>query len=80
MKLKILAWNVGGLNTKEIRELVRNKIQSVGAYITVMVEIKLNGTVGSYIQQLEGNRWMGEYGRKAIGTKGGMVIMWDKWA
>lgn len=77
MKLKILAWNVRGLNREEKRNLVRSRIQQEGADIIVLVETILKGTVGSYIQQLGGKRWMGGVWMVALGTNGGIIIMWE---
>ncbi|WMV36518.1 hypothetical protein MTR67_036414 [Solanum verrucosum] len=60
------------------RNLVRSRIQQEGVDIIVLVETKLRGEVGEYVQQLGGNRWMGGMWMESLGSKGGILIMWDK--
>ncbi|KAG5616440.1 hypothetical protein H5410_016264 [Solanum commersonii] len=60
------------------RSLVRSRIQQDVVDIIVLVEAKLRGEVGEYVQQLGGNRWMGGMWMESLGSKRGILIMWDK--
>lgn len=78
MKVKILSWNVRGVNSESKRGIVRTLIQQWGADIYVLVETKLTESKVYVFRQLWQKRWMGEYHLNAIGRSGGIVVMWDK--
>lgn len=44
----------------------------------MLVETKLNGAVGDYLQQLWGNRWVEGVWLESIGSKGGIIVLGNK--
>jgi len=78
MNLKIISWNVRGLNCSRKRGIVRNIIRSWKADIVCLQETKLRGDITNIIKEVWGSRWVDFVQLEASGTRGGVVIMWDK--
>lgn len=78
MKLRILSWNVRGLNEREKRRTLKSLIQSWRADIVCIQETKINEWSDCLSQHLMGSRWAGWAELQAIDSRGGAVILWDK--
>lgn len=78
MRVKTLIWNVQGLNNKNKRSTLKSLINKWGADIICLQETNIEEWTSSLIRQVWGNRWISWVELKAIGTKGGILIMWDK--
>jgi len=78
MRVKIISWNVRGLNGSDKRDTVMKLIHQWEADIYVLVETKLEGSIDGLIPNIWENRWMGEVHKEAMGSSGGIAILWDK--
>lgn len=78
MRVKILNWNEQGLNNKDKRSTLKSLIQKRGADIVCLQETKIESWNPSLIRQIWGNNWLSWAEVKAIGTKGRLLILWDK--
>lgn len=76
--VKIISWNVRGLNDKGKRDLVRNLINQWGADVYILLETKLKDNISSLIHSIWNNRWLSELHVEAQGSNGGILTMWDK--
>ncbi|XP_019266372.1 PREDICTED: uncharacterized protein LOC109243827 [Nicotiana attenuata] len=57
MNLKIISWNVRGLNDKGKRNIIKSLIQEWRADIYCFQETKLEGNVYMFVKEIWGNRW-----------------------
>lgn len=78
MKIKILCWNVRGLNEAEKRRLVKSLIKKWNTDIVCLSETKLKQCNCSLMRQAGGGRWTDWLELKARGNSGGILLMWDK--
>lgn len=77
MKVKIISWNVRGLNCIQKRRIVNSLVQKWKADVFCFQETKIEGDIEEIIKQLWGNRGV-KYGQlEASGTRGGILMMWD---
>lgn len=77
MKLKLISWNVRGLNDKGKRRIVKNCIDQWKADIICLREAKLQGDMQGIVKQLWGGRWAKHDCLEASGTRGGIIMLWD---
>lgn len=75
MRVKLVSWNVRGLNDENKRGLVRNLVSQWGAYIYVLVETKLTGNVSNLLHTIWNNRWVGELHLEAVGSSEEILIL-----
>ena len=52
MMVKIISWNVRGLNDEGKRDLVRNQINQWGADVYILLETKLKDNISSLIRNI----------------------------
>ena len=78
MMIKIISWNLRGLNDNGKRDLVRNLINQWGADVYILLETNLKDNISSLIHSIWNNRWLSELHVEAQGSSGGILIMWDK--
>lgn len=57
MKIKILSWNVQGLNDGEKRSTIKSLVQKWKADIICLQETKIEEWPVSLVRQLWGSRW-----------------------
>lgn len=70
MKVKIISWNVRGLNCIQKRRIVNSLVQKWKADVFCFQETKIEGDIEEIIKQLWGNRGV-KYGQlEASGTRG----------
>lgn len=76
-KIKIISWNVRGLNEKDKRLAVRHTIITEKPDIVCLQETKLSATTPTIISQTCGRRFKEFAVKDADGTKGGILVAWD---
>lgn len=67
--LKIVSWNVKGLNCSRKRKLVRNMIQNWKADVVCLQETKLKGNILEIIKEVWGNKGAEHVPLEASGTR-----------
>ena len=78
MKLRILSWNVRGLNNSRKREVVKNFLRDWKGDVICLQETKLDLVDQKIIRSLWGNMYVGWEALNAVHTAGGIILMWDK--
>ena len=78
MKLRILSWNVRGLNNSRKREVVKNFLRDWKGDVICLQETKLDLVDQKIIRSLWGNVYVGWEALNAVNTAGGIILMWDK--
>nr|XP_016436162.1 PREDICTED: uncharacterized protein LOC107762331 [Nicotiana tabacum] len=77
MNIKIISWNVRGLNRRAKRGVVGSLITEWKAYVYCFQETKLEGDIEEMVKQLWGNRGIKYEQLEASGTRGGIIMLWD---
>ncbi|XP_071681673.1 uncharacterized protein [Lolium perenne] len=75
--LNILGWNVRGLNDQDRRDTVHEIIASSSCQIVCLQETKLDSVSPADAIYIGGNRLKCFAERPSIGTKGGILLLWD---
>ncbi len=78
MKLRILSWNVRGLNDPRKREVVKNLLRYWKGDVVSLQETKLAAVDLKIIRSIWGNMYVGWEVLNAVNTAGGILLMWDK--
>lgn len=78
MKIKILSWNVRGLNEAEKRSTIKSLIHKWRADIVCLQETKIEEWSIQWIRQVWGNRWVDWAVLKSTCRSGGIIVLWDK--
>jgi exonuclease III len=78
MHLRMISWNVRGLNSKEKRSQIRNALKMWNGEIICLQETKMSNIGRAEIGSLWGNRFAGWVFLESEGASGGVLIMWDK--
>nr|XP_009596491.1 uncharacterized protein LOC104092571 [Nicotiana tomentosiformis]XP_016432332.1 PREDICTED: uncharacterized protein LOC107758988 [Nicotiana tabacum] len=77
MNVKIISWNVRGLNRRNKRRVIRSLILNWKADVFCFQESKIEGDIEGIIKEIWGVRGI-KYGQlEASGTKGGILMLWD---
>lgn len=76
--IKIVSWNVRGLNAKEKRVLVRHEIKKEKPHILCLQETKWAVQNARYIKESVGAKLDSHALVLAEGTAGGILLAWDK--
>lgn len=71
MKIKILSWNVRGLNAKEKRVIVKSLLKEWKVDVVCLQEMKLKEVSKKGMKEIWGNRWGEWIHLDAVGTAGG---------
>jgi len=77
MKIKILSWNVRGLNIGERRQRIKSNFQKWKADIIVLQESKVDSAGRDIIKELWASNFVDWTKLGARGTVGGILILWD---
>ena len=79
MNLKIISWNVRGLNDRDKRLRVRNLVRKWGPNVIFLQETKMESITRAVINSL----WRGQHVDWSYlgssGASGGVLLMWDTW-
>ena len=78
MKLRIVSWNVRGLNNPRKREVVKNLLRGWKCDVVCLQETKLATVDLAIIRSLWGIMHVGWEVLNAVHTAGGILLMWDK--
>ena len=78
MNLKILSWNVRGLNEKEKRFKVRNFLRSWRAKIVFLQETKLEWVTRGLVRSIWSCPYVDWLYLGSEGASGGILLMWDR--
>jgi hypothetical protein len=78
MKQKILSWNVRGFNNPHKRERVKFWLRQWQCNIVCLQETKLGSPDRRVIRSIWGNPYVDWVVLDAVGTTGGVLLMWDK--
>ena len=76
--LKVLVWNVRGLNSPARRNAIRQVVQTVNPAVVCLQETKLELVTVDIVRHFLGNRFENFYYMPADGTRGGIAIAWDE--
>ena len=77
MKLRLLSWNVQGLNSSHKRELVRFWLRKWNCDVYLQ-ETKLADIDLQLVRSLWGNSFVDWEMLPTLGTAGGVLLLWDK--
>ena len=78
MNLKIISWNVRGLNSKEKRAQIKNALKIWNGEIICFQETKMEQIGRAVIRSLWANRFADWAYQESEGASGGILIMWDR--
>ena len=75
--LKVLVWNMRGLNSSAPRNAIRQVVQSANPVVVCLQKTKLELVTVDIVRHCLGNRFENFYYMPADGTRGGAAIFWD---
>ena len=78
MKLKLVSWNVRGLNDPRKRGILKNWLRKWKVDVVCLQETKLDKVDWRIIQSIWGNRFADWVSLDAVNTAGGVLLLWDK--
>ena len=78
MNLKILSWNVRGLNNFHKRVIVKILLKEWKGDVICLQETKLNSTNSTVVKSLWGSPFVDWPVLDAIHTAGGIWLAWDR--
>ena len=77
MKLKILSWNVRGVNDRNKRKLIKALIRSQNVDLVCLQETKMTEMSLGVVRSLGVGRFLEWGALDARGAAGGVVVFWD---
>lgn len=77
MNLRIITWNVRGLNDPNKRKVIKLAVRKWKAHVLCLQETKMNSLSGDIVKSLWGSRWVEWEIMEANGTAGGILLCWD---
>ena len=75
---KILVWNVRGLNSMARHSAVFQVVEAARASVVCLQETKMEIMSSELVNQCLGNKFEDFYYVLAVGTRGGILLAWDK--
>ncbi|KAJ9700063.1 hypothetical protein PVL29_005748 [Vitis rotundifolia] len=78
MNIKILSWNVRGLNDRLKRKLIKSVVRKHKVDLWCIQETKMQVMSEGVVRSLSSRRFIDWRALNAIGTAGGVLICWDK--
>jgi hypothetical protein len=78
VNLKIISWNVRGINDAGKRDSISNLLKSWKPNVVCLQETKTENISVGTIRSLWGGPFTGWVVLPASGTSGGILLMWDK--
>ena len=77
MKIKILSWNVRGVNDRNKRKIIKALISSQKVDLVCLQETKMTEMSLGVVQSLGVGRFLEWGALNARGAAGGVVVFWD---
>lgn len=77
MELKILSWNVWGLNDLSKRRIISAVIRRQKPHVICLQETKMESVEKAVVDSVGGNKWVDWDYIGAIGAARGVLVMWD---
>ena len=78
MKIKILSWNVRGVNDPDKRKVIKNFLRSHRADLVCLQETKVQEMNIDMVRSLGVGRCLNWKALNAEGSAGGILLLWDK--
>ena len=78
MSLRLLSWNVRGMNNPRKREVCRNLLKEWRCDIVCLQETKLSLVNSAVLQSLSGSPFKDWVVLDAVQSSGGFLLIWDK--
>ena len=78
MKVKILYWNVRGVNDSKKRNVIRNFIRTQRADLVCLQETKIQGMNKALVHGIGVGRFLDWKALDAEGIAKGILLFWDK--
>ncbi|XP_023926420.1 uncharacterized protein LOC112037820 [Quercus suber] len=78
MTLRLLAWNVRGLNNPWKRGVCKNLLKDWKCDIVCFQETKVSSTDGAFVRSLWGSPFIDWVVLDTVQTSGGVLLIWDK--
>ena len=78
MKIKILSWNVRGVNNSEKRKVIKQFIRDQRVDLVCLQETKVQNMNLRMVRSLGARRFLDWVSVDAMGSAGGILLMWDK--
>ena len=78
MNLKIINWNVRGLNEKDKRLQIWHLIRIWQADVICLQETKMEFIMRGFIKSLWGCQHVDWVNLSSLGASGGILVMWDR--
>ena len=78
MKLKILSWNVRGVNDSSKRKLIKAIMRKQRPDLLCFQETKMQVMSEGVVRSLGSGRFLEWRALDAIGSTGGILVCWDK--
>ena len=75
---RFISWNVRGINGRDKRVLLKNFLRDWNCDLICLQETKLEDFELSDIRSIWGNQHVGFAVLKAIGSAGGILVLWNK--
>jgi len=75
---RFISWNVRGINDRDKRALLKNFLRNWNCDLICIQETKLEEVELADIRSIWGNQPVGFAVLKAIGTAGGILVLWNK--
>ena len=79
MKLRILPWNVQGLNNPNKRVVVKNKLEEWKGDLLCLQETKIDKMEQYIVRSLCGSPSVDWVAAEAMHTVSGILLMWYRW-
>ena len=78
MKIKILSWNVRGVNDSDKRKVIKNLIRTNKVDLVCLQETKVQEMNFDMVRSLGVGRFLDWIAMNAEGSAGGILMFWDK--
>ncbi|XP_059658982.1 uncharacterized protein LOC132305342 [Cornus florida] len=77
MKIRIITWNIRGLNDPDKRKVVKVALKKWNAHVICLQDTKLASISDDVVRSLWGSRFVDWEALNASDKSGGILIMWD---
>ena len=78
MTLRLLSWNVRGINNPRKREVCKNLLKEWKCDLVCMQETKVSSMDGGFVRSLWGSPFTDWSFLDAVQSLGGVLLIWDK--